>query len=241
MKRTLVIGDIHGGLRALHQVLTRADVSTDDTLIFLGDYVDGWSESAQVISFLIDLEKSHRCIFIKGNHDLWCEGWLDAGIAPHTWLMHGGSSTAKSYQDIPIDTRLVHLNFFNRMKFYHIDAQNRLFVHAGYTSVYGPEEEQYPDNLAWDRTLWETAMVIDSGLNPDLFPRRLKMFNEIFIGHTPTIRYGFETPMHRYNVWNIDTGAAFYGKLTLLDVDTHQYWQSDTVQNLYPDEKGRNH
>ena len=40
MHRKLVIGDIHGGLRALHQIMDRAKVTTDDTLISLGDYVD---------------------------------------------------------------------------------------------------------------------------------------------------------------------------------------------------------
>ena len=34
MNRTLVIGDIHGGLRALHQIMERAKVTTNDTLIF---------------------------------------------------------------------------------------------------------------------------------------------------------------------------------------------------------------
>ena len=51
--RTLVIGDIHGGLRALHQIMERAKVSPNDTLVFLGDYVDGWSQSPQVIDYLI--------------------------------------------------------------------------------------------------------------------------------------------------------------------------------------------
>ena len=55
MTRTLAIGDIHGGLRALEQILERAKVTQDDLLIFLGDYVDGWSESAQTVSFLIEL------------------------------------------------------------------------------------------------------------------------------------------------------------------------------------------
>jgi serine/threonine protein phosphatase 1 len=49
MKRTIVVGDIHGGLRALIQVLEKANVTPKDTLIFLGDYVDGWSESPQVL------------------------------------------------------------------------------------------------------------------------------------------------------------------------------------------------
>ena len=51
--RTLAIGDIHGGLKALIQILERAKVTEDDTLIFMGDYVDGWSESAQVIDLLM--------------------------------------------------------------------------------------------------------------------------------------------------------------------------------------------
>ncbi|WP_217707033.1 metallophosphoesterase [Pedobacter ghigonis] len=41
MKRTLVIGDIHGGLKALIQLLERASVTKQDRLIFLGDFVDG--------------------------------------------------------------------------------------------------------------------------------------------------------------------------------------------------------
>ena len=55
MERTFVIGDIHGGLRALVQVLNQLKVTEKDTLIFMGAYVDGWSESAQVIDFLIEL------------------------------------------------------------------------------------------------------------------------------------------------------------------------------------------
>lgn len=43
--RTLVIGDIHGAYLPLMQALDRARISPLDTLIFLGDYVDGWSQS----------------------------------------------------------------------------------------------------------------------------------------------------------------------------------------------------
>ena len=40
-KRTFVIGDIHGGLKALLQVLNKLEVKEEDSLIFVGDYVDG--------------------------------------------------------------------------------------------------------------------------------------------------------------------------------------------------------
>ena len=70
--RTLVIGDIHSGLKALEQVLHRAAVSKEDKLIFLGDYVDGWSQALETVDFLIELEKTHNCIYLRGNHDELC-------------------------------------------------------------------------------------------------------------------------------------------------------------------------
>ncbi|MEK6563466.1 MAG: hypothetical protein AABZ65_00350 [Candidatus Omnitrophota bacterium] len=40
-------------------------------------------------------------------------------------------------------------------------------------------------------------------------------------------------PIHVCNVWNIDTGAGWSGKLTIIDVDTKEYWQSDLTPDLY--------
>lgn len=242
MKRTFAIGDIHGGLRALHQLLDRINPQDDDTFIFLGDYVDGWSESAQVIEFLIDFGKKHSCIFIKGNHDVWCEDWLHTGENVGTWLRHGGIMTKESYAKIDSKERLEHLNFFERMKMYHVDSENRLFIHAGFTSMHGPEHEVYTPNYNWDRTLWEVAVCMDKRIksNSSLFPKRLKLYKEIFIGHTPTLYYNCDKPMQGCNVWNVDTGAAFTGKLSAIEIETKVIFQSDAVFTLYPNERGRN-
>lgn len=242
MKRTFVIGDIHGGLRALTQVLDKAGISTEDTLIFLGDYVDGWSESAQVIKYLINLSAKQHCIFIKGNHDVWCEDWLRTGIADKTWLFHGGRATIDSYTLVDDNTKQAHLNFFEKMPFYSIDEHNRLFIHAGFTSMHGPQQEFHSCNFSWDRTLWEMAITMDKRIKEDslLFPKRLKLFSEIYIGHTPTLYYNVTVPMQGCNVWNIDTGAAFTGRLSIINIDTKEFVQSDIVQNLYPGETGRN-
>lgn len=242
MKRTLVIGDIHGGLKALQQVLEKAAVTSNDTLIFLGDYVDGWSESAAVVDFVLQLSQHQECIFIKGNHDVWCEDWLRTGYADSTWLFHGGEQTVKSYQTAAPETKQVHLQFFERMPYYHIDDSNRLFIHAGFTSMHGPQKEFHSSNFSWDRTLWEMAITMDKRIQKDslLYPKRLKLFEEIYIGHTPTLYYNEDVPMQGCNVWNVDTGAAFTGKLSMMDVDTKQYWQSVAVKKLYPGEAGRN-
>ena len=242
MSRTLVFGDIHGGLKALEQLLDKVDLVSTDKLIFLGDYVDGWSESEKVIDFLIKLEKSNDCIFIKGNHDVWCEDWLKTEIQNKTWLQHGGKSTVESYQNYSQIQKSEHLEFLQKMKFYEIDNQNRLFIHAGFTSMHGPEKEFYESNFSWDRTLWEMALTMDKRIRKDSksYPKRLLLYNEIYIGHTPTLHYDIEVPMQGCNVWNIDTGAAFHGKLTCIDIETKKFYQSDKLVDLYPDEKGRN-
>ena len=153
MKRTIAIVDIHGGLKALKQVVERAAVSKNDVLIFLGDYVDGWSESVDTIDYLIELSVTHECVFIKGNHDAWCEDFLLEGKANETWLLHGGASTYDKYEDIQMEKRKRHIDFFKKMKLYYVDTENRLFIHAGFTSMKGPEQEFYQTNFYWDRTL----------------------------------------------------------------------------------------
>ncbi len=161
MSRTFVIGDIHGALRALRQLITRLDLQQNDNLIFLGDYVDGWSGSAQVIEYLKELSNAYSCIFIKGNHDIWCESWLNGDSSNTEWLFHGGKSTIESYNGMNEKQKEDHLAFFSRMKHYHIDLANRLFIHAGFSSMHGPVKEHYESNYSWDRTLWETALTMD--------------------------------------------------------------------------------
>lgn len=242
MRRKLVIGDIHGGLRALIQVLERASATEQDTLVFLGDYVDGWTESAQVIEFVMALADHQPCVFIKGNHDVWLENWLRTGDADSKWLFHGGRSTVESYETFDGDSKSRHLNFLEQMQLFDIDEMNRLFIHAGFTSMHGPQQEFYSSNFGWDRTLWEVASTMDRRVEKHslLFPKRLKLFHEIFIGHTPTLYYNVDVPMKGCNVWNIDTGAAFKGRLTVLNSDTKEFWQSDPVMDLYPGQTGRN-
>lgn len=241
--RTFAIGDIHGGLKALLQVLNQIEVTEKDTLIFMGDYVDGWSESAQVIDFLINLQERINCIFIKGNHDVWCENWLkDENDVNASWFMHGGKETMESYDGFSNDDKQQHLHFFENMKMYYLDDENRLFLHAGFTSMHGVEKETFTHKFCTDRTLWEMALVMDKkiGLEHQHYPKRLRHYKEIYIGHTPTTNFGESEPMNAINVWNVDTGAAFKGKLTAMNIDTKAFFQSDDLPGLYPDEKGRN-
>lgn len=245
MSRTLVIGDIHGGLRALHQIIERANVTLNDTLIFLGDYVDGWSQSPDVIDYLIKLNEHQTCIFIRGNHDELLLDWLqnkNENIDETMWFKHGGEATVIAYSKVSESTINKHIAFLKSLENYYLDDQNRLFIHAGFTNMNGINYEYFPKLFYWDRTLWETALALDQTLELDnvYYPRRFTLYKEIYIGHTPVTKIGETTPIQKACVWNVDTGAAFKGPLTIMDVDTKQFWQSEPLPNLYPTEKGRN-
>lgn len=242
MGRTLVIGDIHGGLKALVQLLERAGITPKDQLIFLGDYVDGWSDSANVVSYLIEFSKQNTCIFLRGNHDDLTHRWLKTGELNDQWLQHGGQSSIDAYRQFSDSEKQRHITFFAQMVNYYVDKENRLFVHAGFTNLRGPENEYTPTPFYWDRTLWEMAMCIDPAIQPGDFnyPKRLDLFNMIFIGHTPVTQIGKDKPVNFANVYNVDTGAAFMGKLSLMDVNSLEIFQSEPVHTFYPEESGRN-
>jgi len=240
--RTLVIGDIHSGLKALQQVLEKAEVSSNDRLIFLGDYVDGWSEAVETVNFLIELKKTHRCVFLKGNHDELCHDWLTKRENNPTWLKHGGTATMNSYEKIDKNTLNIHIAFYENLQNHYLDTENRLFLHAGFTNLKGIDFEYFTKTFYWDRTLWELALSLNPDMKQDhaFYPKRLRCYKEIFIGHTPLTRIGKTTPFNAANVWNVDTGAAFKGPLTVMDANTKEFWQSNPVHTFYSNENGRN-
>ncbi|MBT0607074.1 metallophosphoesterase family protein [Aequorivita echinoideorum] len=240
--KQVVIGDIHGGFKALKQLMERANFSGQTQYIFVGDYVDGWSESSEVVSYLIDFSEKNDCIFLRGNHDELLFKYLKFGESNPVWASQGGESSIKSYVNLSENELEIHLQFFENLKNYYIDSENRLFLHAGFTNQNGPQYEYFPNLIYWDRTLWEMVCAMDTSISKesDKYPKRLKHFNEIYIGHTPVTRLGLDVPANFANVWNTDTGAAFQGKLSMLNVDSKEIWQSDPVYTLYPNEKGRN-
>lgn len=267
--KTLVIGDIHGGYKALKQVLRRCGYSSlRDQLIFLGDYVDGWSQSAEVIDYLIHIRNmaKHKPIFIKGNHDIWVTDWLNTGQKNLVWVQNGGQATIDSYIKEGHVLNQKHKDFFNNLLNWYIDENSNLFVHAGWNYL-------YPDFVTgatvpigtgggigamechWNRSLVESVFAVRT--MKDAKFDKLKEFNQIFIGHTTTENWNIKphlpeykyneqpkngkivVPMNAFNLWNVDTGGGWSGRLTAMDINTHEFWQSDDVRELYPIEAGR--
>ena len=264
-KRTLCVGDIHGGFKSFKQVLERCNFDNKiDKLIGLGDVADGWGETAELVEYLITLqeESNNRHIFLRGNHDAWCQEWLNFGIAKDIWVVQGGKATVDSYIRTGLLTDKRHKEFFNKLHNYYVDEENRGFVHGGFISKNGLGHEVYESDYYWDRDLWNLALLQhnnyhDGSKEALAKARRFEKHKEIFIGHTttgnwlvkphlPEYQYTEQpkqgriiVPMNRCNIWNMDTGGGFEGRLTIMDVDTKEFWQSDDMRTLYPDERGR--
>ncbi|MGB5983573.1 MAG: metallophosphoesterase family protein [Nonlabens sp.] len=246
--RTIAIGDIHGGYKALVQLIDRIKLQPDDQLIFLGDYVDGWSESFEVVDFLILLSRKRKQnnytipIYLRGNHDELVLNYFEKDDRNDMWLFHGGESTVKSYQDRKPEVIEKHINFLKNGLHNYYEKNARGYFHAGFHNLKGPQYEYYETMTYWDRSLWELALAMDDRIKKDdlRYPNRLKLYDEIYIGHTPTDRLGKHVPVNAANVWNIDTAAAYKGPLTAICVEDKTIWQSDPVHTFYPDENGRN-
>lgn len=268
--RQLVIGDIHGGYKALLQVLERCEYNPqEDQLIFLGDYVDGWSESYKVIEEIIRLDKESKIgnIHILGNHDKWFMQWIETDV--HSWT-HGALATAESYAeaaDFPLSkerfwSRTVdgymiecyalnlspvvvpthHRKFFNSLHNYYFDEVNkRIFVHGGFNRHLSIKEQKVSDIYYWDRDLLMQAMSSKATMDSKqpVSMRFKDDVDEVFVGHTTTLSWETDQPIFADKVIAIDTGGGFSGRLTIMDVDTKEYWQSDKVKDLYSNEKGR--
>ena len=148
----------------------------------------------------------------------------------------------ESYSVFSDQEKKQHLIFFENLPEYYLDDKNRLFLHAGFTSLYGVERELDKRIFYTDRSLWEMLLSLDRTIEKDslYYPKRIQVYNEIYIGHTPTTNYNEPNPINIENVWNIDTGAAFKGKVTGINIDTKAFFQSDNLPDLYPNEKGRN-
>jgi serine/threonine protein phosphatase 1 len=74
---TYAIGDLHGEVSLLRRLLLILPYREQDTLVFLGDYMDRGEDSVALMRELLQLTREHeRTILLRGNHDSeWLEMW----------------------------------------------------------------------------------------------------------------------------------------------------------------------
>ncbi len=219
------IGDIHGQLDLLDELLEKLPLGPDDRLLFIGDYIDRGPDARGVVERLIDLELERDCTFLLGNHEsmfLDFIGWEGPMyFAGDAFLMNGGDRTLVSYDYFDSDLEPTdfavpkdHEDFYRNLELHHMEG-DYLFVHAGLSraaldssSVEDALRRSDAEDMLWNRT------------SADL-PHKLGV----------TVVYG-HTPAHDLQVrWNppfsigIDTGAVYGGKLTAIRLPDETIFQ----------------
>lgn len=266
--RTIIIGDIHGAFLALLQVLERSNYNPElDTLICVGDYIDGHKDSYLVCEYLMNLRLSNRAanckdvILLEGNHDDMFHEVMKYHFKAlpekdtirnkyRNWWEQGGEATYKSFMEHPME-HIWHLKegFFNKLKLYYLDEKrNILYVHAGfdYKFDFNYTVGFNTKDLYWTRELYKRALhlqaLIDSG-HYSVKSETLKLggFDRIYIGHSQTVDNQYEDsrdyPKMTANVMNVDQGCGYKGRLTAYIHEEERYVQSDLIETLYPDTK----
>ena len=228
--RIYAIGDIHGRLDLLNELLARisSDIALRPTVrplyVFLGDYIDRGSASRETIDRLIEHGKTHESVFLKGNHELIAIKCLsDRGLFDQ-WLRLGGLETLVSY-GVPAETLAngkqiaelqsafhsalpqAHFRFFRDLK-NSFECGDFFFAHAGVKPNVELSRQKEND------LLWIRGEFLSSKDD----------FGKIIVhGHTPTRE--IEVGPNRIN---IDTGAFATGRLSCLVLEGEELSVIDT-------------
>jgi serine/threonine protein phosphatase 1 len=232
--RAYVIGDIHGRLDLLDQLLAEIERERSERpalktlLVFLGDLIDRGPQSAQVIERLrCYSSEGLRTIFLLGNHEEVLLRILDGDtwLIP-SWLRFGGTQCLESYGGdatniagksderalaviraaIPENHEQFLKSFVDTCRF-----GDYLFVHAGIRPGIAIED-QLQEDLRWIR---EPFLLDDSN-------------HGCVVVHGHTISPEVE---ERSNRIGIDTGAYRSGVLTALALEGSRRWYLQTHES----------
>lgn len=97
-RRFFAVGDIHGRLDLLQQLLSRLE--PDVPIVFAGDYIDRGDHSAQVLHQLRHLNDAadRPVVCLLGNHEEMLLRFLDDPERTHRlWMRNGGYQTLLSF------------------------------------------------------------------------------------------------------------------------------------------------
>ena len=214
--RVYAVGDIHGRVDLLADVLAKIDRSDAQNPnsraieVFLGDYIDRGPDSFTVLEQLIWRSRFRSIIFLRGNHEAIFLDFLRNPAGLTQWQRIGGRETLMSYglrpplnptfkQQTELAVALArnlprsHRYFLETLQSSFV-CGDFFFAHAGVRPGVSLPAQQEED-LLWIR---------------EAFLEYTGDFGKIVVhGHTPV-----REPELRPNRINIDTGAYATGRLT---------------------------
>lgn len=225
--RIYAVGDIHGRLDLLNQLLARIDEDSarrgpaNVLIVFLGDLVDRGPDSRGVVERLIDYSGGAATTrFLMGNHEEVFLRAVGGDLKSLKFLLRiGGRATILSYgiredeyrefdfealaAELTARVPAAHVAFLSAFE-ESVEAGDYLFVHAGVRPGIDLAQQK-PSDLRWIRD--------DFLLHRDDFGKL------VIHGHSIT-----EEIDVRPNRIGIDTGAYETGRLTAIGLEGAERW-----------------
>jgi serine/threonine protein phosphatase 1 len=245
--RTFAIGDVHGEPEQLFKVLSDfPHLEAQDTLVFLGDFLDRGPRSREVLEFLMSLHQRTpaRVVCLRGNHeDAWLrvchEGWDEFVLPPG----NGCLATLRSFTggappkpgELPRGNEMMALtsgSFFPPAMVRWLEGlphwyedRHAIYVHAGLPRegdrFLHPSEVTNPLVLLWIRTEdffrnYRGKPVVFGHTPSEFLPQELSSYTPL----DPTDLFVGE------NVIGIDTGCGAGGFLSAVELPAMRVYES---------------
>ncbi len=205
--RLIAIGDIHGVDNKLEALLSKISPKNEDTIIFLGDYIDRGEYSKQVVDRVLNLSKICHCEFLLGNHEYFMlQSLKGEKTSEYFFMTYGGKQTIASYGSLD-NIMNIHGNFYSSLKLYY-QTDKFFFVHGGIN----------PKKHLQEQEIMDFVMIREEFIdNPHNMAGK-----KVIFGHTP-----FSKPLVKDDKIGIDTGCGKYpdAKLTAFVCNTNEFVQ----------------
>jgi serine/threonine protein phosphatase 1 len=194
---TFAIGDVHGCLGKLDDLMRRCTDQRPYRYVMLGDYIDRGPDSRLVINRLRTLctQRPGGIVCLMGNHEDMLLAALEEPTEIGSWIDNGGDATLESYGvDAPDELPDADIEWIRNLPLCHDDGL-RFFVHAGIDPAVALDRQ---DRMT---TLWTRKR----------YPETLNPGRLVVHGHTPV--HADQPELHPYRL-NLDTGAVYGGPLS---------------------------
>lgn len=195
-------------LRALIQ---KINLTKEDILFFLGDYIDKGIDSKGVIDEILQLQfEGYKIFTLKGNHEQTLLESIEE-YPENPLIFHRAYKLEKLLNAKGEFQEKYHI--FLKNLYYYFELEDYLLVHAGFDF---DAEEPFKD---YDAMLWMRDVFYD---------KKIAKFKTIIFGHQPTTLINITNSIENNSpLICLDNGAVFYdfenkgfGHLICFDLDT---------------------
>ncbi len=228
--RRIAISDIHGCARTFRNLLRTIELTPEDHLFLLGDYVDRGPDSKGVLDTIFELQAAgYRLTCLKGNHEEGLEWALESVERFEHWLFWGGDATLSSFgASHPAQIPERYLCFLESLPPVHIEDR-WIMVHAGLDfKAADPLANEHA--LMWIRNWydeidyeWLGDRYIVHGHDRTTMPRILTMRDQLDHLRVQNIDCG---------CFDLDTPGS--GHLCAFDLDARTLWFEPNADMLHP-------